>query len=95
MSAREAIRVAAEKVERLRSDPSLGRDEALGLFDDAFAELGNAAAQASLLRNVHPSSEVRRSLCGPMRHFFFAARSRIPRAMMLSASIAAENAIAA
>ncbi len=61
MSAREAIRVAAEKVERLRSDPSLGRDEALGLFDDAFAELGNAAAQASLLRNVHPSSEVRDS----------------------------------
>ncbi len=57
--ASRAIRVAGEKVERLRSTPSLSRDEALGLFDDAFAELGNAAAQASLLRNVHPSPEVR------------------------------------
>ena len=59
MSARDAIRAAGEKVERFRSTPSLTRDEALGLFDDAFAELGNAAAQASLLRNVHPSAEVR------------------------------------
>ena len=59
VTAREAIRAAGEKVERLRSTPSLPRDEALGLFDDAFAELGNAAAQASLLRNVHPSAEVR------------------------------------
>ena len=59
MSASDAIRAAGEKVERLRATPSLSRDEALGLFDDAFAELGNAAAQASLLRNVHPSAEVR------------------------------------
>jgi len=59
VAAREAIRAAGEKVERLRATPSLSRDEALGLFDDAFADLGNAAAQASLLRNVHPSAEVR------------------------------------
>jgi thimet oligopeptidase len=58
-TAREAIRAAGEKVERLRAATGLSRDEALGLFDDAFAGLGNAAAQASLLRNVHPSSEVR------------------------------------
>jgi thimet oligopeptidase len=58
-AAAAAVREAREKVERLRREPSLSRDEALGLFDDAFAELGNAAAQASLLRNVHPSAEVR------------------------------------
>jgi thimet oligopeptidase len=58
-TARDAIRDAGEKVERFRASPALSRDEALGLFDDAFAELGNAAAQASLLRNVHPSAEVR------------------------------------
>ena len=57
MGAADAIRAAGEKVERLRASPALPRDEALGLFDDAFAELGNAAAQASLLRNVHPKSE--------------------------------------
>ena len=57
--AREAIRLARERVERLKSGGGLPRDEALGLHDDAFALLGNAAAQASLLRNVHPSAEVR------------------------------------
>ena len=59
MAVEAAVRVAREKVERLRTAPSLSRDEALGLFDDAFAELGNAAAQASLLRNVHPDAAVR------------------------------------
>ncbi len=55
----EAIREAREKVERLKGAPALPRDEALGLLDDAFAVLGNAAAQASLLRNVHPDPAVR------------------------------------
>jgi thimet oligopeptidase len=55
----DVIREAREKVERLRSGPPLPRDEALALFDDAFAGLGNAAAQASLLRNVHPDPAVR------------------------------------
>ncbi len=59
MSARDAIEAARGKIERFRAAASLPRDEALGLLDDAFAELGNAAAQASLLRNVHPSAEVR------------------------------------
>ncbi len=54
-----AIQAAREKIEQFRSSPSLPRDEALGLLDDAFALLGNAAAHASLLRNVHPSAEVR------------------------------------
>ena len=59
MPARDAIEAARGKIERFRAAASLPRDEALGLLDDAFAELGNAAAQASLLRNVHPSAEVR------------------------------------
>jgi thimet oligopeptidase len=59
VSARDAIQVAREKIERFRAETSLPRDASLGLLDDAFAELGNAAAQASLLRNVHPSAEVR------------------------------------
>ncbi|MEI6223438.1 MAG: M3 family metallopeptidase [Deltaproteobacteria bacterium] len=59
MPARDAIEAARGKIERFRATASLPRDEALGLLDDAFAELGNAAAQASLLRNVHPSAEVR------------------------------------
>jgi thimet oligopeptidase len=57
--AREAIRLARERVERLKSGGALPRDEALGLYDDAFALLGNAAAEASLVRNVHPSAEAR------------------------------------
>ena len=59
MSASEAIRLAREMVERLKSGGAMSRDLALSLFDDAFALLGNAAAQASLLRNVHPSAEAR------------------------------------
>ncbi|HQR30147.1 MAG TPA: M3 family metallopeptidase, partial [Anaeromyxobacteraceae bacterium] len=59
MTAAEAIRAAREDAERLRSGPALPRDEALRLFDDAFAALGNAAAEASLLRNVHPDAAVR------------------------------------
>lgn len=59
VSAAEAIQAAREMTGRLRAGPSLARDEALTLFDDAFAVLGNAAAQASLLRNVHPSAAVR------------------------------------
>ena len=59
MSARDAIPVAREKIERFRTEAARPRDEALGLLDDAFAELGNAAAQASLLRNVHPDPAVR------------------------------------
>jgi thimet oligopeptidase len=55
----EAIRLARELVERLKSEGALPRDQALGLLDDAFALLGNAAAEASLLRNVHPSAETR------------------------------------
>ena len=61
MSAPEAIRLAREMVERLKSDGAMARDLALTLFDDAFALLGNAAAQASLLRNVHPSAEARQA----------------------------------
>jgi thimet oligopeptidase len=57
--AREAIRLAREMVERLKSGGAMPRDLALSLFDDAFALLGNAAAQASLLRNVHPSAQAR------------------------------------
>jgi thimet oligopeptidase len=57
--AADAIRVAREKADRFRASPALPRDEALALLDDAFAALGNAAAQASLIRNVHPSAEVR------------------------------------
>jgi thimet oligopeptidase len=57
--ASEAVRQAGELVARLTAGGSLPRDEALGLFDDAFAILGNAAAEASLQRNVHPSAEVR------------------------------------
>ena len=59
VQAREAIRLAREMVERLKSGGAMARDLALSLFDDAFALLGNAAAQASLLRNVHPSAEAR------------------------------------
>ena len=59
VSAAEAIQAAREMTARLRTERTLPRDEALRLFDDAFAVLGNAAAQASLLRNVHPSAEVR------------------------------------
>ena len=59
VQAREAIRLAREMVERLKSGGAMARDLALLLFDDAFALLGNAAAQASLLRNVHPSAEAR------------------------------------
>jgi thimet oligopeptidase len=59
VSAPEAIRLAREMVERLKSGGAMARDLALALFDDAFALLGNAAAQASLLRNVHPSAEAR------------------------------------
>src|SRR5512136_1247062 len=59
MPAAEAIRAAREKAGRLRGASGLGRDEVLALLDDAFAVLGNAAAQASLARNVHPSAEVR------------------------------------
>ena len=59
VQAGEAIRLAREMAERLKSGGAMPRDLALSLFDDAFALLGNAAAQASLLRNVHPSAEVR------------------------------------
>ena len=59
LEARESIRLAREMVERLRSGGAMPRDAALALYDDAFALLGNAAAHASLVRNVHPSAEVR------------------------------------
>jgi thimet oligopeptidase len=59
--AREAVRLAREMVERLKAGGAMPRDLALSLYDDAFALLGNAAAQASLLRNVHPSAEVRQA----------------------------------
>jgi thimet oligopeptidase len=61
VSAREAIRLAREMVERLKSGGAIPRDPALSLFDDAFGLLVNAAAQASLLRNVHPSAAARQA----------------------------------
>ena len=59
MDVRDAVRAAREAADALKTRPGLSRDEALALFDDAFAVLGNAAAEASLLRNVHPAPEVR------------------------------------
>jgi thimet oligopeptidase len=56
---RDSVAAARESARRLKEGQGLSRDEALRLFDDAFAVLGNAAAEASLLRNVHPSADVR------------------------------------
>jgi thimet oligopeptidase len=41
--------------------PPPPREEALALLDDAFALLGDAAARASLVRNVHPDPAMRRA----------------------------------
>ncbi|HEU4382214.1 MAG TPA: M3 family metallopeptidase [Anaeromyxobacteraceae bacterium] len=57
---REAVRRAREGAARLAALPAPApRDEALELFDEAFALLADAGARASLARSVHPDAAMR------------------------------------
>src|SRR5438105_3251303 len=50
---------ARELVAGLRDAPPAGAEEVLRRWDEVTLELGNVAALASLLSNVHPQVEVR------------------------------------
>jgi thimet oligopeptidase len=56
---RADMATARAEAERFREMPKSPRDEALRAFDDAFAALADAAARASLARNVHPDAKLR------------------------------------
>ena len=56
---REAVRRARQGAARLAAMAAPARDEALELFDEAFALLGDAGARAGLARNVHPDPAMR------------------------------------
>jgi len=58
-ASREDVRRARAAAAALKEPAPRSRDESLALFDDGFALLGDAAARASLCRNVHPSKEMR------------------------------------
>ncbi|HTP51167.1 MAG TPA: M3 family metallopeptidase [Anaeromyxobacteraceae bacterium] len=58
-SCREDVRRARAAAAAMKALASGSREEALGLFDDAFAILAGASAGAGLCRNVHPSREMR------------------------------------
>ncbi|HYQ80936.1 MAG TPA: peptidase M3, partial [Anaeromyxobacteraceae bacterium] len=57
---RRDVRLAREAAARLSALPApAARDEALELFDRAFALLADAGARAGLARNVHPDPAMR------------------------------------
>ncbi len=57
---RQDVRLAREAAARLSALPApAARDEALELFDRAFALLADAGARAGLARNVHPDPAMR------------------------------------
>ena len=58
-SCREDIRAARAAAEAFRRTSPAAGEAALSLYDDAFGLLADAAARASLCRNVHPSAEMR------------------------------------
>jgi len=59
-AAREDVAAARAAAARLKAmAPPRARDEALDLYDEAFARLGDAAARAGLARNVHPDPAMR------------------------------------
>jgi thimet oligopeptidase len=59
--ARDGIAVARDLVDQLRSAPPVTTIELLRQWDEISRQLGNVAAVASLLANVHPTEEVRTS----------------------------------
>ena len=56
---RADMATARTEADRFAAMKDAPRAESLRAFDDAFAALGDAAARASLTRNVHPDAKVR------------------------------------